>query len=318
MANGPELNITNVGTSEYRSGIPLQNWESVEAALKLYESGASRGRTARDHNIQAYGESYGGLGALLFMLGNSRGQETFVDGLLQEARPSVQNHGQWSRHYDYDGPGRFHKTSVEIKALGEQQDGYLLGLNAAYVGKEVEDNLAAALGIEQGLEWKSVGVRLSPEGINQFRIDFDQVVDRLQPVVADLSQPKGRERISGLDATNYFMSINEWRESARNYVLGTKDGIEVVLDLGRVGRRLEYNNGKVVVDNWKQEGAVLSGLLDRDYKDESKFVPPSFVVSMHRLSQSRYDRLPIIDPNMKSMVNGLAERVVAAFQPANQ
>lgn len=142
MANNPELDIVGVKVSEYRSGIPLQGWGKVESALRLYESGAATSSTAFDHDTKAYGDAYGEVGAARFLFGNIRGRGSFVDNLLNEARLSVQNRGWWSRDFEYDGPGRFHKTLVEIETLPNTKDGYLLKLGAAYVGKKVEDDLA--------------------------------------------------------------------------------------------------------------------------------------------------------------------------------
>lgn len=313
--NKPELQITGVEISEYHSGIPLQGWESVSNALDIYSTGRSRSSRATRNDLEKNAVQQGGPMGLFLVMATTGDRSSFVQEMLKEAEAGVKSRGSWQRHYDYDGQGVFHKTTIEIQRLAELKDGYLVGLNAAYVGKEVEDGLAETLGVEQGLQWKSVNVGLTPDG-DQFRIDFAQVVNRLQPVLADLSQPKGRERISGLEVANYFMSTNEWRKQATNYILGVKDGIEVTLDLGRVERRFEYRNGDVVADNWRQEGPILSGLLDRDYEDETKFVPPSFVVSMHRFSEERYNRLPAVDPKMKATMNDLAERVAAAFKPA--
>jgi hypothetical protein len=316
MANNPELSITGVETTEYRSGIPLQGWESVASALNTYSKGGSRSsRVTRNDLEKNIVEMGGGLGlGLLFLSQGPRSD--FVEDMLDEAKAEVDSRGRWERHYDYDGQGVFHKTTVEVKRLFDIKDGYLLGLSAAYVGKAVEDGLAETLGVEQGLQWKSVHMGLTPEGSNQFRINFDQVIDRLQPVVADLAQPKGRNRVSGMVVANYLMGTTEWREQARDFVLGFKDGVEVTLDLGRVERRFDYKNGNLIADNWKQEGPVLTGLLDTDYEDETKFVPPSFVVSMRRVSKEKWDRLPAIDPQMKATMNDLADRIATAFKPA--
>lgn len=339
MANSPELNITGVKVSEYRSGIPLQGWDNVESALRQYESGAAKRRTAMDHNIKAYGDSYGELGAALFIFGNSQGRESFVDELLQEARPSVQNRGQWSKHYDYDGPGRFHKTSVEIKALPNTENGYLLGLNAAYVGKEVEDGLAEALGIEQGLQWKSVNVELAPEETD-FRVDFDAVADRLKLFYEELDpaptlepggfrqrlvetvkgeQPAEKPELTGEAIVRTLLATDEYTSGSNPFVLGIKDGVEVSLNLGRVGDRFNWRGGDRNEELWKAEGTILSGPLAESYSDRGGLEVPSIIVSIEPYGEDRYDRMPAIDPEMKASMNNLAERVAAAFQPvANQ
>ncbi len=336
MTNSPELKITGVKTSEYRSGIPLQGWENVESALKLFESGAARkSNGVLQHEVKAYGDAYGELGTALFLLGNSQGRGSFVDKLLKEAKPSVQNRGQWKRHYDYDGPGRFHKTSVEIEALPNLEDGYLLGLNAAYVGKEVEDGLAETLGIEQGLQWKSVNIELKPVG-TYFRIDFDAVAERLQPLYTELDpaptsehrgfrqrlvevvrgkQPTEKPALTGEAIVRTLLATDEYTSGSNPFVLGIKDGVEVSLNLGRVGDRFNWRNGNKSEELWKAEGAVLSGPLAESYSDKGGLETPSLTVSIKPYSEDRYDRSPAIDPEMKATMNGLAEKAVAVFQP---
>lgn len=336
--NKPELSITGVKISEYRSGIPLKGWENVESALKVFESGAARKSNAvLDHEVKAYGDAYGGLGAALFLLGNSQGRGTFVDELLKEARPSVQNRGQWQRHYDYDGPGRFHKTSVEIKALPNLEDSYLLGLNAAYVGKDVEDGLAETLGVEQGLQWKSVNVELEPVGTN-FRVNFDAVADRLKPLYEELDpaptpelrgfrqrlvevvrgeQPTEKPEFTGEAIVRTLLATDEYTSGSNPFVLGVKDGVEVSLNLGRVGDRFNWRNGNRSEELWQVEGAVLSGPLAESYSDKGGLEIPSLTVSIKPFSEDRYDRLPAIDPEMKATMSDLTEKVAAAFRVAS-
>lgn len=309
--------ITRVEVTESHSGIPLLGWESVSNALNTFSTGKSRSSKVTRNDLERNAIQKGGPIGLFLVMATTEDRSSFVERMLQEAKAGVDSRGRWERHYDYDGQGVFHKTSVGVQRLPELKDGYLLELNAAYVGKEVEDGLAETLGIEQGLQWKSVEVGLTPEG-NQFKIDFTQVVYRLQSVTTGLTQPKGRQRISGLDVANYFMSTNEWAEPATNYVLGLQDEIEVTLNLGRVASRFEYSHGKIAADNWRQEKSVISGHLEKDYEDKTKFISPSLVVLMKRFSKERYDRLPIIDPKMKATVNSLAERVADTFRPAGE
>lgn len=321
--NKPELNITGVEISEYRCGIPLLGWDSVKGALNAFANGASKKSRATEKNqLQAIGEEMGGFAMAFYgvfapHLQGSGNQ--FVEEMLQRAEPSIKKHGCWEHHYDYDGMGSFFKTTVDIKTLPEQKDAYLLELHAAYVGKEVEDGLAEYLGVEQGLQWKNVKVGLAPEG-NQFKIDFDPVAEKLQPIIAELFQLKGSKRITGIDVANYFMTVNEYKEQAYNFVLGIKDGVEVVLNLGEVKRRFEHRNGKVVADNWSQKESVISGLLGRDYnyEDETKLAPPSFIISIHRFSNEKYNRLPVVDPAMKATMNDLANKIASLFTPSAQ
>jgi hypothetical protein len=168
---GQERAITGVEISQYESGIPLKGWESVKNALNIFASGASRGsRATEQHQMQAVGESMGGFAAAFYAVAAphmSGGSSSFVEKMLQEAEPAVQSRGRWSRSYDYDGQGSFFKTTVEVNRA-DKKDGYILQLNAAYVGNQVEEGLAEALGAERGLSWKNVAVEFEPAG-TQFK-----------------------------------------------------------------------------------------------------------------------------------------------------
>ena len=150
-----------------------------EAALNIFASGRSREAGATQDNLLGEAQKAGGdLAALLVLAASSRvDRNLFVTDMLAEAKSALDERGRWNRSYDYDGFGTsFLNTSVDIQKLPGAEDGYLLGLNAAYVGKEVEDGLAEALGVEQGLTWKVVTAVLEPEG-ERFRIDW-----RITPV----------------------------------------------------------------------------------------------------------------------------------------
>lgn len=306
--------VTGAEVTQYESGIPLKGWESVKNALDIFASGASRGsRTTEQHQMKAMGESYGGLALAFYAIAAPHMQgsgSSFVEGMLKEAEPSVKSRGSWERHYDYDGQGSFFKTTVEINKVGKE-DGYLLQLNAAYVGNQVEEGLAEALGAERGLSWKNVAVEFEPEG-TQFKIDFSQVAEKLLGVVATLDTKA--KSITGEDIVAHLMKTDKYGESEGPFVLGVKDGVEVTVNLGRVGRRFEYSQGHKSEDRWHVEGATITGPLDTDYRDETKFMPPSISVSMHPKSEDKYNRLPAVDPKMKATMNGLANEIATAFK----
>ena len=314
-ANTPELKIIGVGVNEYRLGIPLKDWESVKAALNIFASGASKGSRATErHQLKAVGDSFGGEGLAYYglMAPHLKGPgSAFVGQMLQEAEPVIESRGFWSRSYDYDGPGSFFKTTVEIKRLPEQEGAYLLELNAAYVGKDVEDGLAETLGVEQGLQWKSVDVRFEPEAFG-FRIDFGEVARRLQGVYAEL-QTTEKPALTGRDILKTLLEIDPDRLSdSTPFVLGVKDGIEVTLNLGRVGDRFDRRQDSKT-PLWGLEDSVLTGRLAEKWGEEGKFDDPSIVITVRRFSKREFDRLPALDPAMKARMNDLASKIASAF-----
>lgn len=335
VPRNPEMKIAGVNITEYRSGIPLSGFDSVASALHTFSTGRSGSSRATKDDLEGNVARMGGaMGMGIFLLATAgQDRSTFVERMLQEAQPAVNGNGRWSRHYDYDGQGVFHKTTVELTKLPEQEDAYLLGLNAAYVGKEVEDGLAETLGVEQGLQWKGVNVVLEPEGSN-FRIDFDQVADRLQDIYAELEpaptpEPRGfRQRLveavrktptenerlplTGERIIQELLTTDGHRDS-NSVVLGIKDGVEVSVGLGRVGDRFNWKGGNRDEELWRAEGTVLTGPLAESYERDGQLEAPSVSFSVKRYSEDRYDRLPAIDPAMKTTMNELASKIAASF-----
>ena len=317
----------------------MAGWDSVESGLNTFESGASRGSHAtEDHNVKAYSEA-GPLGGILFLRANNRvSGSSFVGEMLEEAKVSIQNRGKWQRSYDYDGQGVFHKTSVEITALEKPKDAYLLGLNAAYVGKEVEDGLAAHLGVEQGLQRKSANVQIAPNG-DQIHIDFDKVLAKLKGIklekaTAVLSRTESllnlakiadgihalfeESRIqnkphllTGQDVVDYFMTTDKYGSEPDPLVLGSKGEVELALSLG-VGRRFVYDHGKRSDSQWIGEGSVLSAPIATDY--EEKKITPYINITAQKASKDKYSRLPIIEPQSRQIAEDLISSVVQAFR----
>lgn len=274
------------------------------------------------------------------------GGSRFVDGMMGELMSSVIERGRWHRSYDYDGQGTFFKTTVGVISLDTPDNVNLLNLNAAYVGKEVEDGLAEYLGVGQGLQWKHAAVGLEPVE-DHMQVDFDQVVQRLAPVVRDLQPvPQGKttynllpsrtignfrlpfsgrsrlvkndnsyERVTGENIVRYLTSFDEYGHLISGpFTLGVVDGIEVTLGLGRVGERFyDSRTGQRANDRWQANGAILTAPLAEDYSDPSKLVPPAIIIATQRFSERSYDRLPAVDPKMKATMNEITARVASAF-----
>lgn len=328
------------------TGIPLTGWENIRAALDIFASGKPRrSRATEDHNLKAFTEMHPLAGMLFLQANNREPGNSFVDRLLEEAEPAIKERGRWGRHYDYDGQGSFHKTSVEIKDItpvdADASDGlYLLGLNAAYVGKGVEDGLAEYLGVEQGLQRKSVHVKLEPDG-DQFAIDFDQVAQKLQPLLAQLHpeiearpknfflkllsaviktpESKSEPSLTGEEIVQQMLAADRYHSHDANpIILGTKDikddQVEVALALGRVGDRYDWRGGNKDRELWNIDGATVRGPLAESYKEEGKPELPSLVLTVQRAGhKDEFNRLPVIDPEVKAEMNLLATQISALF-----
>ncbi len=337
MINGAELNITGVQISEYRSGIPLKGWSSLESALKTFASGRSR-ESSKTQNDLIRNMPGGGMGTAYFVLATAGiDRNEFVEEMLTTAKSTFNSgYGFWRKSYEYDAMGtRFFKTSVDIRKLPDTEDGYLLGLNAAYVGKAVEDELAKVLEVDQGLQWKTVNIGLEPAGTN-FRVDFNAVAERLQSPYEELDpsptpEPRGfiqklvevvkknqltqKPVLTGEAIIRTLLATDEYTSGQNPFVLGIKDGVEVSLNLGRVGNRFNWKNGNKSEELWKTEGAVLSGPLAESYSDNHHPEAPSLGVYIRPFSVDKYNLLPAINPKMKANMNDLAVKIAAAFQP---
>lgn len=333
-----ELNVTGVEISEYRGGIPLSGWQSVEAALETFASGRTKKSRATQQNIEDHVENVGGgIGLGLYFLTLARmDRDSFVGDLLKEAQEALKGRDRWSRHYDYDGLGTvFFKTTVEIDRIPDLQEGYLLGLNAAYVGKEVEDGLSETLGVEQGLHRKSVSVKLEPRG-SEFRIDFDKVAEKIHPFYTQIEEGKkfndikanlkelkrtltGKKPLSteltGENVLRKLLDVEPYSGDTNPFLLGIHEGLEVYFNLGRVGYRFYNERGARRRELWRSEGAILSGPLAKSHNEIGKSEPPSIVFTVRRFSRDRFNRIPAIDPAMKVSMDELANKIAGIFTP---
>ena len=349
-ADFKEGEINGVSISEVQRGIPLPNWESVQAVLNMYGSGRIESSlSTRLNMLQAYTESYGeDVLPILGAFAKSQGPTgAFIDSMMAEAKArfdEVAEHNKkrlqlredvflkkraradlteeelniyysdelkerWSKHYDYDGVGVFHKTSVEInKAPEGEPAAYVLEIWAAYVGDEPEKDLAQALGVERPTLSKAVTVEFNPQG-DQFKIDMDAVAGRLATVFNNQ-----QNNISGRVFADHFMSRDRYGHPVtEGYVLGELDGFKVALNFGRVGDHIDYRADRQK-ELWQREGNTLSGGLADDYKDESKYVAPSLVLSIVDAKKERYDTIPVISPERKATMQAVAQRLVDAFE----
>ena len=225
------MKITSAVTQEYTRGIPLKGWDSVVTALNNFANGHTDGaRDTEDHQMKAISQSQGAFGLGLYILGASHlqgGASNFVTRMLEEAKSSVQQHGRWSRHYDYDGVGVFFKTSVEIHMLDKKDDLYMLEINAAYVGDKPERGLAQYLGIPLTLRRSSAIAQVESVDEMHFSFDFEQIIQAVKKIVPTV---KG---VTGKSIAQHFMSGDKY-SSPKPVVIYHDQDIEITVGTGRV------------------------------------------------------------------------------------
>ena len=309
----PESKIQGVEITEIQRGIPLPNWESVKAALYLYGSGrVAESLDTRLHNIQAYAQSYGPDGLLFFdSIAPSGPVKPFIDGMLTEAQERIGERGKWSRHYDYDGVGVFHKTSVSVdKAPDGEPAEYVLGIHAAYVGDKPEKALAESLGVERTTLSKGVIVEYTPTADNTFGINLDDIAER---VIKVFGNGRRDARLTGKALADYFMSRDRYGHPVEKaYPVGEMDGFKVSLRFGRVGDHIDYGTDRSK-ELWKRAGNTLHGGLKQDFDDRTKYEDPTLVFSIVDARKQDYDDVQVIDRVRKSRMQDVAQKVADEF-----
>lgn len=223
--NPQELKIEGYTVSEHRSGIHFAHPEDLERALIMYGTGNIPDETPYRYNEKVFTESGGPLSGALFDLVAGRGDiQSFVQKqimeLVSEAYETVQNSqnpdAKEKVHlpFDYDGVGHFHKTSVDVEVT---KKGFELHLRAAYVGDQVEESLAKAMGKERGFRSATIEVPVNQTGRDgYFLIDIAEVCQKI-------GLPVTEEKVGKY--------ITEWFESYRRQ--SEKSGYEA-----RYGERL--------------------------------------------------------------------------------
>jgi hypothetical protein len=185
-----ELEINGFNVSESRKGIRFAHPEQLEHALVMYGDGSyptPGGETALEHNDKAFAEGSSLGGALFSLIARSGDMREFVHDRitskvqdewdqLQKKRSKTVSESVYFG-FDYDGAGNFHKTNGEVTITN---DGVELTLSAAYVGDQVEDQLASALRMKRGLRSASIEIPVNQtERDGYFFVDIKAVCDRL-------------------------------------------------------------------------------------------------------------------------------------------
>ena len=319
----PEMVVKGVTVTEYQYGIPIEGWDNVKGALNTFSRGLQRRSLSNEvRQVQAIANAEGVFAAGLYtsLIPHPDSGDSFVEGMLESAKPVVDSRGFWAKHFE-QGPGSFFKTNVEIDSLPEVQDSFLLRLRAAYSGDKIERELAEHLQVERGLLWKNVAVEVRPDR-DLFTLDFDQVLARVQPVVAELNpQPQriGKDsnhtqmiEKTGEAVVQYLTGGLQDDGSYRAFRLGEKDGVEVSLSARPVSDRFIYEQDTTPRDTWHIDGAKITGRLT-DSQVTTRMVPPYVNFEIAPVRQNEFRRLPAVRPEMKATMNDLAVRIADSF-----
>jgi hypothetical protein len=253
------MQITAISTNQIRTLVPVKGWDSVEAALNAYNNGDINDSREAERQLSAdLGKTDDGIGAALICLNGATAPDQksdFITQMMKQAKSSIAEHDKWSGSYDYDGLNTaFFKTSVDIVRLDKQEDVYGISLQAAYVGKQPEVNLATFYAVERGIKQCSIDIEVEPTSADGFTFDFEVILGKLDDVL-DTSH------ITGETIAAVMMAGDGWDTPI--FTLPATDGYQITLQTGLVGNRMDRVGGKIV-DRWSADGSCLLGNLLRD------------------------------------------------------
>ena len=307
--------MQHIQVSIHRSNIPVKGLESVTKVINTYGNGFTPGaKTTGQVTADAIGKSHGSNGRVavgIFLISDKvSGSSQLVDNLLKEAKKDLETQRNFSKRFDKQAVGTvFFKTKVDIRVLGHRDlDMYSIGIHAAYVGDEPEQGLAEHFGIPRTLMSCSVEVETKPLSDYRFELDFE-------PVLRNLDAVLDTKKITGKQVVRAMMSKYDDGIKA-SLVLQAKDGLEVLIQPGRVGSRMKHSQG-TPLDTWSSKGSVFSGELERDYgnNDESAKATPTFLVVIYSSQKDCWGRsFPIWQPNQQEKAIDLANQIATALK----
>ncbi len=163
-------------TSEHSGGVVLDTLDAVDAALRKFETGTLAGsekpteklfdETVKEHGI---------MGLAVAMLGadaNARNKPSLTSMIMEKAR-KAENDGSprlFDGGFEYEALGTsFFKTSINITKCDEK---YVLGINQAYVGNEVEAEVSTSMDTHAALYSAIVYVTYTNVDSLWFNIDL--------------------------------------------------------------------------------------------------------------------------------------------------
>lgn len=281
-AKDPELEIASLSTSERREGIPIpdNDFHALAKALETYAAGVgeasnitSNDRIPTDSDITSNvalpeGKYSQYVKTPSADIKGPYSKNPFIDKIVRAVEEAhLDGKKRWSKHYDYDGQGRFHKTSVNI-AFDRENNTLILSLNAAYVTKDaVEEELARALKIPRAVsnivvkaglpDMPDQDLSIPPEQRQTFQFDCAPLTTAVNSVVQKFGNPE--RQFKPKDLVKSFMKSEHNRDEGL-FTVKLKDGIVLTLNIYG-GDRFVCPTGKKGLENFidtrKRKGSTL-------------------------------------------------------------
>lgn len=347
---GENFEIVSIHTAEYRGGIPILNndFNALARALEIYAEGVGpASNVTRDDYLRTARTSFN---VALHFLTNPQYTEAspvkpgkkyeyssnpFINDIVKKVREAYDDKkiNGWSRSYDYDGQGRFHKTSVSVD-FDRTNNALILRLYAAYVGDRVEKELATALGIERGVGSMVLTARLPDmpdqdlavplEQRPRFRLDCTPLAAIVNSVIRTHTNLKP---FSPEDLALAFMKKNKFNEDEGRFTVGLGDDLALTLEI-HGGYRFVFPSGKRGWENLVDTRIVKGSILElpfptgpdvdkplMDYSNPPKQIRNySLEAVVHRESEDKYSRLPLHTTTQLNKGRAIIEQLRTEFQ----
>ncbi|MBI2798319.1 hypothetical protein HYX70_03435 [Candidatus Saccharibacteria bacterium] len=298
------MSFLTVNTTEYLSGIPLEGIEAVRNALRLFASGQTAGSNATEKKLI----QDGGVGiALLKPLVEEMygGDDRFLTDLFTKIDAGIEAVGSYSYHYDYDGVGRFFKTTVEVQKLDDTW--FLLHLSAAYVGDQVEVGLAESLQIDRAVQHIDVTAQVEPDS-ELVTFDFEVISINLTTIGAECTSEQIVEQIMTEERGGPLRHFGRPRFQVGDY--------EVALSLGGIVQPWQLEDE---MPAWQTHASMMTGLRENKNRHEPEkpveYEVPKINFNIGLATESSYSRsIPIITDDGKQAIRNLASNLATALQ----
>jgi hypothetical protein len=301
------LKVVSVTPSVSRIGIPFSDLDSVKGALVAFSQGASRSSgTARQKLLSGFSDD-GALTVMMhdLLVGNPG---RFLERMFAEMDERFESGFSFDKSYDYDGDGPFRKASVTVNKV--KADGtFVLNLHAAYVGRQVENDLAEALGIQQSLNGSSVNVTYDHTVKGDFVIDFGPIANALTRYTAN--------ELTG----SMIADVIAAGRSEEYSTLVMDGGVYTLLHGSEFSPSASISIDSMSVDRYYDhpfvaEGSVVRGAMRPDWDDKSKMRPPVVSISVngqHAEKAVSWQHLPILDPQVEAEVLKLNSSITGSL-----
>lgn len=287
----PERFFTSIDMHDYHSGVPIQGFDTIQHILNTSWEGLLSGINQRKQQMVEGAEYTLPQGAV------------WKDGI---------DHTDFSRLL-WDS-----SFDIEVVPNKNAPDSYVVFYDGRLHGLS-EEEIAQKANSEVLLQRRTITAEL-PVTNERFRIDFDQILRRIQMTTGGLdSYLTGEEFAQRLKAEPQRKRVERLRliDTTRARVLGEKDGVGIAIEPGEELFDKRYTSrGR---DLWIGKKSMLSGPYTTQdpvdphlgkYKDN-----PRILITVASTESGGFNTR-VLDPQTSSRIRTIGDQVVEALKAA--